>query len=299
MHLSPVRVAVAGLLLFAVGGCSEGPRQSTGKNPGQVDPGRSSVVSAKDFSLSRFSDSTDVTNKWFPLKPGTQFVFKGHAEDDGERLPRRVVTTVTDLTKFVADVRTVVVWDRDYDDGELIESEIAFFAQDSSGNVWQLGEYPEEYEDGKLEKAPAWLEGVNGAKAGLAMKAEPRLGTPSYAQGFSPPPIYWGDRARVYKMDQETCVPVDCYSDVLVMEEFELRKPGAFQLKFYAPDVGIVRVGWRGPKENEQETLVLDRLKHLSENEMAEVRREALALDRRAYEVRKDVYGATEPIAHE
>ncbi|HEU4488949.1 MAG TPA: hypothetical protein VFS38_06640 [Actinomycetota bacterium] len=237
-----------------------------------------------------------MTNKWFPLKPGTQFVFEGHAEDDGERLQRRVVTTVTDLTKFIADVRTVVVWDRDYDDGELIESEIAFFAQDTSGNVWQLGEYPEEYEDGKLEKAPAWLEGVNGAKAGLAMKAEPRLGTPSYAQGYSPPPIYWGDRARVYKMDQEICVPVDCYSDVLVIEEFERRIPGAFQLKFYAPDVGVVRVGWRGPKEEEKETLVLSKLKHLSETEMAEVRRESLALDKRAYEVRKDVYGATEPI---
>ena len=296
MHLSPVRVAVAGLLLFAAAGCSEGPGQSTGKSTGRADTGHSDVVSAKDFSLSRFSYSTDVTNKWFPLKPGTQFVFKGHAEDDGERLPRRVVTTVTDLTKFVADVRTVVVWDRDYDDGELIESEIAFFAQDSSGNVWQLGEYPEEYEDGKLEKAPAWLEGVNGAKAGLAMKAEPRLGTPSYAQGFSPPPIYWGDRARVYKMDQETCVPVDCYSDVLVIEEFERKIPGAFQLKFYAPDVGVVRVGWRGPKEEEKETLVLSQLKHLSETEMAEVRREALALDKRAYEIRKDVYGATEPI---
>ena len=296
MHLSPVRVAVAGLLLFAAAGCSRGPGQSIGESTGRVDTGHSDVVSAKDFSLSRFSDSTDVTNKWFPLKPGTQFVFKGHAEDDGERLPRRVVTTVTDLTKFVADVRTVVVWDRDYDDGELIESEIAFFAQDSSGNVWQLGEYPEEYEDGKLEKAPAWLEGVNGAKAGLAMKAEPRLGTPSYAQGFSPPPIYWGDRARVYKMDQETCVPVDCYSDVLVIEEFERKIPGAFQLKFYAPDVGVVRVGWRGPKEEEKETLVLSQLKHLSETEMAEVRREALALDKRAYEIRKDVYGATEPI---
>jgi hypothetical protein len=139
MHLSPVRVAVAGLLLFAAAGCSGGPGQSAGKNTGQGDTGHSNVVSAKDFSLSRFSDSTDVTNKWFPLKPGTQFVFEGHAEDDGERLQRRVVTTVTDLTKFIADVRTVVVWDRDYDDGELIESEIAFFAQDTSGNGqgWQ------------------------------------------------------------------------------------------------------------------------------------------------------------------
>jgi hypothetical protein len=253
-------------------------------------------VSAKDFALSRFSDSIDVTNKWFPLKPGTQYVYVGHAIDDGERLQRRVVTTVTDLTKFIAGVRTVVLWDRDYDDGELIESELAFFAQDTGGNVWQLGEYPEEYEDGKLDKAPAWLEGIKGARAGLAMKAEPRLDAPSYAQGFAPAPLFWGDRARVFKMNQRTCVPVDCFSDVLVMEEFELRKPGAFQLKYYAPGVGNVRVGWRGPKEEEKETLALAKLVHLTEDEMASVRRQALALEKRAYMVSKDVYGGTTPI---
>ena len=41
------------------------------------------------------------------------------------------------------------------------------------------------------------------------MRAEPRLGTPSYAQGYAPPPINWIDRGRVYKVGQKTCVPVD------------------------------------------------------------------------------------------
>jgi hypothetical protein len=38
-------------------------------------------------------------------------------------------------------------------------------------------------------------------------------------------------------------VPIDCYDEVLVIEEFERNKPGAFQLKYYAPGVGDVRVG--------------------------------------------------------
>src|SRR5215208_7515564 len=56
------------------------------------------------------------------------------------------------------------------------------------GNVWHMGEYPEEYENGEFEKAPGWLAGFKGAKAGIAMRAQPRLKTPSYAQGYAPPP---------------------------------------------------------------------------------------------------------------
>jgi hypothetical protein len=257
-------------------------------------PGHSAVVSAKDFSLSRFEDSTQIDNTWFPLKPGTQWVYKGKATDDGERLARRVVFTVTDLTKKVAGVRTVVVWDRDYNNGELVETELAFFAQDTDGNVWHLGQYPEEYEDGKFDKAPAWIEGERGARAGLAMKAQPRLKTPDYAQGFAPAPLYWDDRARVYKTGVRTCVPVDCYENVLVMEEFERRIPGAFQLKYYAPGVGGVRVGWRGPKEEEKEELVLVDLRHLDQESLEKVRKQALALEDRAYRISK-VYRATQP----
>ncbi len=62
--------------------------------------------------------------------------------------------TVTDLTKVVNGVRAVVVWDRDYASGELQETELAFFAQDNDGNVWHLGEYPEEYETGKACRTP-------------------------------------------------------------------------------------------------------------------------------------------------
>src|SRR3712207_8751338 len=58
--------------------------------------------------------------------------------------------------------------------------------------------------------------------------------------------------ARVYKMNQQTCVPVDCYENVLVTEELNPSEPGAYQLKYYAPDVRNVRVGWRGEKEEER-----------------------------------------------
>jgi hypothetical protein len=67
-------------------------------------------------------------------------VFEGSAIDDGERISRRVVSTVTDLSKEINGLDTIVVWERDYSEGELVEAELAFFAQDDYGNVWHMGE---------------------------------------------------------------------------------------------------------------------------------------------------------------
>ena len=254
--------------------------------------------SAEDFKRAQFDHPTHIDNRWLPLKPGTQLVYEGSAIDDGERISRRVVTTVTNLSKVIDGVRTLVISDRDYTAGQLSEPELAFFAQDNAGNVWLVGEYPEEYEDGEFDKAPAWISGQKGARAGITMKAEPQLGTPDYAQGFAPPPVDFTDRARVYKTHQKTCTPVECYENVLVTEEFNPTEPGASQLKYYASGVGNVRVGWRGEKEEEKETLELVDLNHLDPEALAKVRKKALQMDGRAYERSGEVYRETPKAQH-
>jgi hypothetical protein len=221
-------------------------------------------------------------------------VFEGSAIDDGERISRRVLTTVTDLSKEINGVNSAVVWERDYTEGELVEAELAFFAQDNDGNVWHMGEYPEEYEDGEFDKAPGWIAGSKGATAGIAMRAEPRLGTPGYAQGYAPPPINWIDRGRVHNVGEKVCVPVGCYEEVLVIEEFERNKPGAYQLKYYAPGVGDVRVGWRGPEEEEKEGLDLVADRRLGPEALAKSRANALKLEDHAYKI-KEYYSKTQP----
>jgi hypothetical protein len=217
------------------------------------------------------------------------------------------VETVTDLTKVVDGVRTVVMYDEDWHAGELLEPEVRFHAQDNEGNVWHFGQYREEYEDGKLVEPLGWVPGQKGARAGIFMTAEPRVGAPSYAMGYAPPPVTWDDRARVYKMGQQTCVPVDCYENVLVTDEFEPSKPGAFQTKYYAPGVGNVRIGWRGEKEEERETAKLVDVRQLSPEAMAKIREKAIELDRRGYDPEKvgdfwqytkEVYSHTQPVEH-
>ena len=116
------------------------------------------------YDRTTFGRSTTVDNKWFPLRPGTRLSYRGQTIEDGERLGHTVTFVVTDLTKVIDGVRNVVVWERDYNEGVLVESELAFFAQADDGNVWHFGQYPEVYEGGKLIETPAWIHGVKGAQ---------------------------------------------------------------------------------------------------------------------------------------
>jgi hypothetical protein len=256
---------------------------------------KSPVKHFEDFDRNKFSSSTNINNQWLPLKPGIQYVFTGSTLEGKERVPRRLVVTVTDLTKVIDGVRTLVVWDLDENAGTIAETEIAFFAQDNDGNVWLMGEYPEEYENGKLVKAPAWIHGRQAARAGIVMQAEPRPGSPSYSQGWAPA-VEWTDRARVDQMGQMTCVPAACYQDVLVIAETSKKEgPKAEQLKYYARGVGNVRVGWRGKEEKLQEKLELIEVVELNVDALAKARAEALKLDKRAYNISKDVYRQMPP----
>ena len=97
------------------------------------------------FKANAFDSAAGITNKWMPMKPGTQWTYEGSTvEEDGKIVPRRIEVTTTDLTKVVGGVCTTVSYDVDYTDHELVEAEITFYAQDKSGNVWLLGNYPEE-----------------------------------------------------------------------------------------------------------------------------------------------------------
>lgn len=235
-----------------------------------------------------FPGRPKIDNRFFPLVPGTEYTLKGTVGGASHT----VVTTVTDLTKVVDGVRTIVVLDEDLDGKVLQEVELAMFAQDLGGTVWALGEYPEEYDNGQFTGAPdVWVSGTARAHAGIAMLARPALGTPAYLQGVAPK-IDFEDCGQVLKTDQRVCVPVKCYDDVLVIDEWAPLDPeGGHHQKFHAPGVGIVRVDATG--DVNPEVLNLVKYRHLCPNALAKARARALALDDHGYQVSPDVFGQT------
>jgi hypothetical protein len=240
----------------------------------------------------RFSEPLDVDNQMFPLRVGTQFVYRGTIVEGGVPKQHSVVFTVTDLSKMVDHVRTVVAWDRDFLEGKLQEQELAFFAQDDNGNVWNFGEYPEEYENGRFAGAPStWIRGTANAYGGIHMLGRPQVGA-RYQEGLVAA-IGFDDVSRVARTGQVTCVQADCYRQVLVIDETSPNDPASgHQVKYYAPRAGLVRVGAHGG--DSQEFLTLAAIRHRDRNAMAKIHAAVLAMDRRAYRVSK-VYRTTKP----
>ena len=165
-------------------------------------------------------------------------------------------------------------------------------AQDDQGNVWSLGEYPEEHDNGDVSAPSTWLAGHNGATAGVLMQAHPRTGTPAYIQGRSPD-IEFFDKAKVAQTNQSVCVPVDCYKGVLVVDEWDptAQPENGHQFKYHAPGVGVIKVEGRGGTE--VETLVLTKRLTLSSEGLKAATARALQLDRRAYRLAHPVWSKT------
>jgi hypothetical protein len=281
----------ATLLLVAACGADPSSRRQDGGTAAEDAPATTAPVLAPphDDLAARFSpslfgpDSATIDNEWWPLTPGKQLTWEGRALENAEEIERRVIFTVTDLTKEIAGVRTLVGWDRDYNDGFQSEGELIFLAQDLEGNVWHLGQYRETYED-EFVGGRIWVVGdPEGAEAGILMTANPQPGDPSYSQGYAPTPWSWDDRAKVRGIEGRTCVEAGCFDEVLVIEEFEPSVPDAIQLKYYARGVGTVKVGWDGDNEGEQEEMELVESVELTPEQLAEARASALELEHRGY----------------
>jgi hypothetical protein len=270
------------LLVAVVVVCAGGGVLAPTAAAGPVVAGRSTATTGT------FPDPLKTNARYFPLTPGQQYVYEGTLRQKGSApIEHRVVFTVTDLVKTVGGVSSRVILDQDYNDGELVEAELTFFAQDKHANVWTRGEYPEEYENGKFAGAPnVWISGRSGAKAGILVPGNPRTGTPPFVQGKAPA-IDFYDVGTVAATGRHVCVPTGCYDGVVkVSETAPLTPEDGTQLKYYAPRVGLIKVTAQGGSA--QETLTLTSLRRLGLKAMNAARAAALRLDIRGYANSKD-----------
>jgi hypothetical protein len=180
--------------------------------------------------------TTRITNPYWPMRPGSRWVYR---ETDAEGTRQRVVVTVTNRTKRIANgVTARVVRDVVREGRQLVEVTDDWYAQDRAGNVWYLGEFTKEYENGKFKSTEGSFEaGVDGAQAGIAMPARPRPGL-RYRQEY-----YKGhaeDKARVVSLREQAEVPLGHYRRVLMTRDVNPLQPKVLEFKFYARGVGPV-----------------------------------------------------------
>lgn len=237
-------------------------------------------INPNDFD----ENSHVISNPWWPLSPGERMVYEGQVVEEGEVINHRFVDTVTDLIKIIGGIKVLVSLEEDFRDGALIEQEIAFHAQDKYGNVWHLGQLREVYDEVEFVGGRVWfVDAPIGAKAGIRMEADPQIDGESYSQGYAPPPFNWTDRAKVVEKIREITVPAGTYNEVIVVEENDAETPaGAFQTKYYAKDIGLIQIGYKGPDPSKEE-LFLTAVDQLSGHELNRARNTALEIDARGY----------------
>ena len=215
-------------LAAAIAGCgSDSSAQTTTKSARGFDP----VPPPAEFT-------TAVDNAWFPLRPGTTLVYKGGEGSTKER----DVFKVTRQTKVVNGVRCVVIDDRVYSGGHVAERTHDYYAQDSKGNVWYFGEDTATLDaKGHVKsREGTWHAGVNGARAGLFMPAEPRVGETHRQEYFKGHAEDW---YRVLDLNSKVTVPYGSYSHALRTREWTPLEPDVVDNKYYARGIGEVFEG--------------------------------------------------------
>jgi len=178
--------------------------------------------------------SSVIDNPYYPLKPGTTFVYEGQTPDGFEHNE----VAVTHKTRKIVGVSVVEVHDRVWTDGKLTEDTLDWFAQDKQGNVWYFGENSKQLENGLVVGLEgSWTGGVDFAKPGIIMEAHPAVGD-FYRQEFS---LGVGeDVGAVVSLDQNVTVPAGKFDDCLKTKDTTPLEPDVAEFKFYAPGVGQV-----------------------------------------------------------
>jgi hypothetical protein len=239
MSTPPIAPALPLLACLLVLGCgAQDPVQPS--SPAAVEPAAvpAPATAAVVSELPPFDPHnfvTGVSNPLFPLPLGRRLVYKG--TEDGE--PEEVITDVTRDHKTILGVPVVQVLDRVFQSGQLTEKTFDWYAQDRQGNVWYFGEDTKEFEDGRVVSTAGSFEaGKNGAKAGIIMRAHPRLFeiTPQEdAPGVAE------DKARILGLDVTITVPYGTLRHCTKTAEFTDLEPDAVEYKHYCPGIGIAR----------------------------------------------------------
>jgi len=173
-----------------------------------------------------------VDNPFFPLTPGTTFVYEGQTSQGLEHDE----FFVTHNTRVILGVTCVEVHDTSRIDGELREDTRDWFAQDRDSNVWYFGENTTLVADGlPVDLSGSWTAGVDGARPGIIMKAHPAIGD-FYRQEFLLGEAE--DLAEVKSLSDTATVPYGSFDHCLETEESSSLAPGDVEHKFYAAGVG-------------------------------------------------------------
>jgi hypothetical protein len=195
----------------------------------------------------RFSDPTNIDNPYAPLTAHRVCTYEG--TDEGQKA--KSVHTVLDRTETFTvagnTVEAVVIQDRAFLDGELIEVAKDYTAQADDGAVYYFGEDVNYYENGKLTNHKgSFRYGEDTQNLGILMPADPQVGD---TWKFEDVPGITVETDKVADPPPRLTVGGETYTDVLRIDA-DVQPDNERESKYYAKGTGVVReVGPGSEKE--------------------------------------------------
>jgi hypothetical protein len=214
---------IVGAVAFYIAGRSS---YKTGSMPDQAAKVYNPEIHPADFS-------TKITNKYFALPVGKKLTYEAKlASGVDEKIEIEVLKDV----KVIEGVETIVYLDKVYDNGQLVEETRDYLAQHKNGDVWYFGEDVNNFENGKLkDHAGTFMHGRDGAKAGIWMKAEQKVGD-SYRQEY-----YLGeaeDMRDTIATGLTVTTKLGTYTDCVKVYDWTPLDKASREYKYYCPQVG-------------------------------------------------------------
>jgi hypothetical protein len=177
--------------------------------------------------------STKITNKYFSLPVGRKMVFESPLENG---VNEKIEIEVLKETKVIGGVETIVYLDKVYNDGQLVEETRDYLAQHKNGDVWYFGEDVNNFENGKLkDHHGTFLHGKDGAKAGIWMKAEQKVGD-SYRQEYYPGEAE--DMRDTIATNVTVSTKLGKYTGCVIVYDWTPLESSSREHKYYCPHTG-------------------------------------------------------------
>lgn len=193
-----------------------------------------------DFSAAVFVPGAPVNHPYFPLIAGVTRVYEGEVDGDIESFELETLG----LGPTILGVQTTTQRDRAFVEDVLVEDTFDYYAQDTAGNVWYLGEDVTNYiydAMGNLigtNNSSSWRAGVNSGRPGFAMPADLSSGF-HYYQEFSPFDAAI-DEGQTLASDRELSLTIGNFTNVLAVLETLATDPEARGIKYYALGIGLI-----------------------------------------------------------
>ena len=199
---------------------------------GQYNP----QINPADFTM-------NITNPYFSLPIGKKTVYQSKSNEGTERIE----ILIPGWTKTVMGVETIVLWDRVYLNGTLIEDTRDYLAQNKNGDVWYFGEHVDSYEKGTIKDHDGtWIAGVDGAKPGIWALAKPQVGDEFRNEYYAK---HAEDITKILALNETVTVPQGTFTGCIKTLEWTPLNPNT-ENKYYCKQIAdtALEVDLPGPK---------------------------------------------------